>query len=461
MMESQTAALVDRPAPEVGSGAAAELQERIASGQARVAVIGLGYVGLPLALTCAGAGFRTVGLDIDARKLAVLQSGESPITDVQPAEVREAFAAGRFRASDEFDLLGEADCIIICVPTPLRKTKEPDISAIVAATQKIAACLRPGQLVVLESTTYPGTTDEILVPMLAASGLRLDEDFFVAFSPERVDPGSRDFNTRTIPKIVGGVTPRSTQLAHLLYSQVIERVAPVANAKVAETAKLLENTFRSVNIALVNELALMCHHLGVDVWEVIDAAATKPFGFIPHYPGPGIGGHCIPLDPLYLSWKARLNGFEARFISLAAEVNGAMPRHVVSLVMEALNTQGKALKGARVFLLGVTYKRDVADLRESPALEILHELQARGACVSYHDPYVPRLALPEARQAPDLESEPLKAENLREKDCALIITDHRCLDYGLVVAHCPLVVDTRNATRGLELRAGSAQIVRL
>lgn len=436
---------------------AAMLRERIETGQAKVAVIGLGYVGLPLALAYAGAGFAALGLDIQREKLGILKNGGSPIKDVPAAEVAAALRSGRFEASDDYLQLASADCIIICVPTPLRKTREPDISAIVDAGRRIRECLRPGQLVVLESTTYPGTTDEVLVPMLSESGLRLDEDFFVAFSPERVDPGSRHYHTRTIPKIVGGVTPKSTELARLLYSRVIERVIPVSNARVAETAKLLENTFRSVNIALVNELALMCQHLGVDVWEVIDAAATKPFGFIPHYPGPGIGGHCIPLDPLYLSWKARLNGFEARFISLASEVNGAMPRHVVTLAMDALNTQRKALHGARVLVIGVTYKRDVEDLRESPALEILHLLAERGAEVAYHDPFVPQLRV----GGQELASVRLDAEELAAADCALIITDHSSIDYEAVVRRAPLVVDTRNVTRGMEAMAGGAQIVRL
>jgi UDP-N-acetyl-D-glucosamine dehydrogenase len=446
------------PAPcRPGGAPFAELRERILDRRARVAVIGLGYVGLPLSLTYCHGRFRTMGLDIDSNRIETLRRSRSPIGDVTAGEVEAALRSGLFTPTDAPSALADADCIIICVPTPLRKTREPDISAIIAACRQIGEHLRPGRLVVLESTTYPGTTDEVIVPILSESGLEMDEDFFVAFSPERVDPGSRQFNTRTIPKIVGGVTARSTELAHLLYSQVVDQVVPVSNARVAETAKLLENTFRSVNIALVNELALMCQHLGVDVWEVIEAAATKPFGFIPHYPGPGIGGHCIPLDPLYLSWKARLNGFEARFISLAAEVNGAMPRHVVRLVMEALNSQQKALNGARVLLIGVTYKRDVEDLRESPALEILAELRDRGAVLGYHDPYVPSIRF----GGMELASESLEAGRLAEKDCVVIITDHSAVDYRLIVDSAPLVVDTRNATRGLAGAPGSAQIVRL
>jgi UDP-N-acetyl-D-glucosamine dehydrogenase len=441
--------------PEAAADDFAALRARILSREARVAVIGLGYVGLPLALSFVDGGFRAVGCDIDASKLALLRAGCSPVGDVPDAEVAAAVRTRRFTPTSDPAVLAAADCILICVPTPLRKTREPDISAIVAAAQQIRRHLRRGQLIVLESTTYPGTTDEVLVSILAESGLTLDREFFVAFSPERVDPGSRHYNTRTIPKIVGGVTPRSTELAQLLYSQVIERVIPVSNARVAETAKLLENTFRSVNIALVNELALMCQHLDVDVWEVIDAAATKPFGFMAHYPGPGIGGHCIPLDPLYLSWKARLNGFEARFISLASEVNGAMPRHVVRRTMEALNGQRKPLNGARVLVLGVTYKRDVADLRESPALEILGLLRQQGAVVGYHDPLAPSLTLGEER----LESLPLTPVVLADQDCVLIVTDHSSFDYAVIADHCPLLVDTRNATRGLQGTA--AQIVKL
>jgi UDP-N-acetyl-D-glucosamine dehydrogenase len=433
------------------------LQHRIARREARVAVMGLGYVGLPLALAYAGGDFRTTGVDVDVRRVAALRAGHSPLTDVSDAEVTAAMQGGRFTPTDDPAVLAESDCIVICVPTPLRKTREPDISAIVSACRAIRDRLRGEQLVVLESTTYPGTTEEVLVPILSESGLRPEEDFFVAFSPERVNPGSRTHNTRTIPKIVGGLSARSTELARLLYSQVIERVVSVSNARVAETAKLLENTFRSVNIALVNELALMCHHLDVDVWEVIDAAATKPFGFLAHYPGPGIGGHCIPLDPLYLSWKARLNGFEARFIALAAEVNGAMPRHVVNLVTEALNTRRQALNGARVLVLGVTYKRNVADLRESPALEILSLLRGRGATVGYHDPFVPELTVGGER----LMSEPLAPGSLSDKDCAVIVTDHTGVDYPAVLTRCPLVVDTRNVTRRIAAAPGAAHVFRL
>jgi len=432
-----------------------DLPSKIAARTATVAVMGLGYVGLPLAVEAATAGLRTVGLDLDEAKVSSIQAGRSYIPDVESEQVHQLVADGLLTATTCPQVLADADAIIICVPTPLRKTREPDISAIVAASERIASHLRPGSLVVLESTTYPGTTEEVLLPMFQAGGMKVGTDFFLAFSPERVDPGNKQYNTRTITKIVGGVTPTCTEMALALYRAFIANVVPVSSAKVAETAKLLENTFRSVNIALVNELSLMCRHLGVDVWEVIQAASTKPFGFVPHYPGPGIGGHCIPLDPFYLSWKARIHGYEARFIGLAGEINSSMPRHVVSLVSDALNAHRKCVNGSRVLVLGAAYKRDVGDTRESPALEIISMLAQRGANVRYNDPYVPSVSADGA----ELRSVPLTAAEVSLADCVVIVTDHSAYDYHWLVANANLVVDTRNATAAV--REGREKIVKL
>jgi len=432
-----------------------DLPSKIAARTATVAVMGLGYVGLPLAVEAAAAGLRTVGLDLDEAKVSSIQAGRSYIPDVESEQVHQLVADGLLTATTCPQVLADADAIIICVPTPLRKTREPDISAIVAASERIASHLRPGSLVVLESTTYPGTTEEVLLPMFQAGGMKVGTDFFLAFSPERVDPGNKQYNTRTITKIVGGVTPTCTEMALALYRTFIANVVPVSSAKVAETAKLLENTFRSVNIALVNELALMCRHLGVDVWEVIQAASTKPFGFVPHYPGPGIGGHCIPLDPFYLSWKARIHGYEARFIGLAGEINSSMPRHVVSLVSDALNAHRKCVNGSRVLVLGAAYKRDVGDTRESPALEIISMLAQRGANVRYNDPYVPSVSA----DGVELRSVPLTAAEVSLADCVVIVTDHSAYDYHWLVANANLVVDTRNATAAV--REGREKIVKL
>ena len=432
-----------------------DLPSKIAARTATVAVMGLGYVGLPLAVEAAAAGLRTVGLDLDEAKVSSIQAGRSYIPDVESEQVHQLVADGLLTATTCPQVLADADAIIICVPTPLRKTREPDISAIVAASERIASHLRPGSLVVLESTTYPGTTEEVLLPMFQAGGMKVGTDFFLAFSPERVDPGNKQYNTRTITKIVGGVTPTCTEMALALYRTFIANVVPVSSAKVAETAKLLENTFRSVNIALVNELSLMCRHLGVDVWEVIQAASTKPFGFVPHYPGPGIGGHCIPLDPFYLSWKARIHGYEARFIGLAGEINSSMPRHVVSLVSDALNAHRKCVNGSRVLVLGAAYKRDVGDTRESPALEIISMLAQRGANVRYNDPYVPSVSA----DGVELRSVPLTAAEVSLADCVVIVTDHSAYDYHWLVANANLVVDTRNATAAV--REGREKIVKL
>jgi UDP-N-acetyl-D-glucosamine dehydrogenase len=419
-----------------------QLLERIRSRDARVGVIGLGYVGLPLAVEFARAGFDVTGFDIDALKTRQINAGTSYIPDVAEADVRVAVKAGKLRATTEMRGLAGMDVVDICVPTPLRKTRDPDLSYVVQAVEAAAAGLKAGQLVILESTTYPGTTDEVVQPMLEANGLKVEVDFFLAFSPERVDPGNTQFTTRTIPKVVGGQGPASTEIACELYRAVISNVVPVSSTRVAEMVKLLENTFRAVNIGLVNEIALMCHKMDINVWEVIDAAKTKPFGFMPFYPGPGLGGHCIPIDPYYLSWKARQDGFEARFIELAGHVNGAMPEYVVELVSEALNSIRKPINGSRVHLFGVAYKRDVNDLRESPALDVLELLRKRGAIVSYTDPYVHRLS----HAGSSLESVPFDRAVATAWDCAVVTTDHRVFDYGRIAA-LPLVVDTRNALK--------------
>ncbi len=420
------------------------LERRIASREARPAVVGLGYVGLPLLVELSAAGYRAIGVDIDRRKIDALRAGESYVQDVPRAAVAAAVKAGTLEATGDFDILRQADTIDICVPTPLRKTRDPDVSYIVAAGDEIARRLSPGKLIILESTTYPGTTEELLLPKLSATGLRVGEEFFLAFSPERVDPGNPRYTTHNIPKVVGGVTPVCTRLAAALYQTTVESVVQVSSTRVAEMVKLLENTFRSVNIGLVNELALLCDRMGMDVWEVIEAAATKPFGFLPFYPGPGLGGHCIPIDPFYLSWKARMSGFEARFIELAGQINGSMPEHVVNRVRRALNQDGKAVRGSRVLLLGVAYKADIDDLRESPALDILRLLEEDGARVTYHDPYVPRFAL----EGRTYESVPLDARSLRGCDLVVITTAHSSIDYAAVLREAARIVDTRNALKG-------------
>lgn len=421
-----------------------ELLKRIESKQARLGVIGLGYVGLPLAVEFARAGFRVVGFDVDEARVAGLNAGESYIPDVAVADLKEVVDAGRFVATTDPAALADVDIIDICVPTPLRKTKDPDLSYVVKAVETTAGILRKGQLVILESTTYPGTTDEVVRTALEEKGLKAGEDFYLAFSPERVDPGNPKFQTKNIPKVVGGHDEVSTRMAVAFYSQMMDAVVPVSSTRVAEMVKLLENTFRAVNIGLVNELALMCHRMNIDVWEVIDAAKTKPFGFMPFYPGPGLGGHCIPIDPFYLSWKAKEHNFEARFIELAGQINSGMPEHVVSRVMEALNTQRKSVNGARVHVFGVAYKKDVNDLRESPALDIIELLRRRGAEVSYTDPYFP--SFEHAGHALTHEDE---ATAHAGKDCALIITDHSVFNYPAIAERFPLVVDTRNALKGI------------
>jgi UDP-N-acetyl-D-glucosamine dehydrogenase len=432
-----------------------DLADRISRHTARIAVIGQGYVGLPLAVEFARAGFVVTGLDTDADRIARLARGESYIPDVPAEDLGQVIEAGRYVATADVAALVHQDAVILCVPTPLRKSKDPDVSHVVACARDVARFLAPGQLVVLESTTYPGTTEEVLLPMFQERGLTVGQDFYLAFSPERIDPGNPTYRVKEIPKLVGGVTPACTRMAALLYRQIVAEVFALASPAVAELSKLYENTFRSVNIALANELALICHHLGVSVWDVIDAAATKPFGFMPFSPGPGIGGHCIPIDPFYLSWKARLNGYEAKFIGLADEINRTMPRFVLELVNRALNDRGKPVKGARILVLGVAYKRGVGDVRESPAVEIIEELLARGAQVQYADPFVPTLTIQERA----LEASRLEPGLLRWSDVALILTDHREFDYETVVREAPLIVDTRNATRGLAVH--NQKIVRL
>jgi UDP-N-acetyl-D-glucosamine dehydrogenase len=436
----------------------AELLSKIIERRAVIGVIGLGYVGLPLAVEFGRGGMTVIGFDLDQSRIETINGGRSYIPDVPTEMVQTLVEREKLSATTDFSRLAETDAVIICVPTPLRKTKEPDISYILAASEQVKAHLHTPQLIVLESTTYPGTTDEVLLPMLQETGLLLDKDFYIAFSPERVDPGNRQFQTNNIPKVVGGVSAMSTEIAAALYQTIVERVHKVSSARVAETAKLLENTFRSVNIGLVNEMAQLCYHLGIDSWEVIQAAATKPFGFMAFYPGPGIGGHCIPLDPHYLSWKARLHGFEARFIGLAEEVNSRMPRHVVQLVQDGLNEQSKALKGSRVLVLGVAYKRDINDVRESPALGIVDQLLHKGAEVSYYDPFIPEMNLDGKGSLSSVE---LTDDALQSCDCTVIVTDHSKVDYARVLRLAPLIIDTRNVTRKLSMPEHESKIVRL
>ncbi len=420
-----------------------ELIERISRRESRAGVVGLGYVGLPLALEFAKAGFDVTGIDVDASKVAAINQGRSYITDVTSEEIVSQLKQGNFRVTGDFGVVRDLDTINICVPTPLRKTKDPDLSFIVAAVEEIRRYLRPGQLVILESTTYPGTTEEVVKPALEKSGLKAGVDFCLAFSPERVDPGNDCFKTRDIPKVVGGITPQCTQAARALYAQAIDTVIAVSSPKVAEMVKLLENTFRAVNIGLVNELALMCSKLNIDVWEVIEAAKTKPFGFMPFYPGPGLGGHCIPVDPYYLSWKAKMNGFEPRFIELAGQVNSAMPRFVVDKVTDALNQHQKSVRGSHIHAIGIAYKRNVNDIRESPALNVMKLLWDKGASLSYTDPFVPQIR----KEGIDLVSQPINEVLERGVDCVVVLTDHAGIDYSVVARLAPLVVDTRNAMR--------------
>jgi len=420
------------------------LRERLAA-TPTVGIIGLGYVGLPLAVAFAESGARVLGVDRDAHRVEHVRAGRSFVEDVPAAALAPLLASGRLAASTDVATLARADAIVICVPTPLGKSKEPDISFIVGAADAVAGIIRRGQLVVLESTTYPGTTQEVLLPRFAARGLRAGEDFFLAFSPERIDPGNRTYTLRDIPKVVGGLTPACRDLATALYARVAAQVVPVSGPETAEMVKLFENTFRSVNIALVNEFAIMCRRLGISVWEVIQAAATKPFGFMPFYPGPGLGGHCLPSDPHYLSWRVRLEGYEPRFIAFADEINRQMPGYVVGLVADALNERGRALRDARILVLGVAYKPNVSDTRDSPALEILETLARKGAQVEYHDPLVPAVQVGTTTR----ESIAWSAADLGGRDVVLILTPHDGYDWKAIVRDARLVVDTRNATGSL------------
>ena len=423
------------------------LRDRLRARTARTGVVGLGYVGLPLAVELAKAGFHATGIDLDARKVNAINDGQSYIPDVKTADVQSLHAEGKLDATTDFSVVRDLDTVNICVPTPLRKTKDPDMSYIVSAVEGIAKYLHPGMLIVLESTTYPGTTDEVVQPMLEATGLKAGVDFFLAFSPERVDPGNPTFQTHNVPKVVGGFTPTCSELAKELYGSAIQTIVPVSSTRVAEMVKLLENTFRAVNIGLVNELALMCDRMNIDVWEVVDAAKTKPFGFMPFYPGPGLGGHCIPVDPFYLSWKARQTGFEPRFIELAGAVNGAMPHYVVSLVGDALNSVRRPLNGSKVLVAGVSYKKDVDDIRESPSLDLLGLLKERGAILSYSDPHVPTLSGKLWHNGHDLEHVDLSAALSNSYDCIVIVTDHSRFNYDDVQRAAEVVVDTRNAIK--------------
>ncbi len=423
------------------------IRQKIETQTARAGVIGLGYVGLPLMVTIAKAGFPVTGIDISRQRVEHIQGGISDIPDV-PSEVLTPFVQrGQIQATTDYQVLSELDTVNICVPTPLRKSKDPDMSFIISAVDAIAQYIHKGQLIILESTTYPGTTEEIVLPTLQKSGLRVGKDFFLAFSPERIDPGNQTYSTANTPKIVGGITPACTEIAQLFYEQFINKVHVVSSTRASEMVKLLENTFRSVNIGLVNEMALMCDRMGLDVWEIVDAAATKPFGFMPFYPGPGLGGHCIPIDPHYLSWKAKTFEFYARFIELASEINGSMPEYVLGKITDALNRQRKAINGSKILIIGVAYKKDVGDTRESPAIDVIRMLVQRGGEVLYHDPYVPELQVDGL--GPYVCQE-LTAERVKNVDCVAIMTNHTNIDYGWLVNHAVVVVDTRNATKFVE-----------
>jgi UDP-N-acetyl-D-glucosamine dehydrogenase len=440
-----------RETQSLADAAVTALEQKIRSRRACVGVVGLGYVGLPLAVEFARAGFHVTGIDVSQEKTDRVNRGDSYVGDVPTETLAPLVQSGKLRATTDFSAVRELDTINICVPTPLRKTKDPDMSYIVSSCQEIARHFHPGMLIILESTTYPGTTDELVLPMLSESGLKVGQDFFLCFSPERVDPGNPQYQTVNIPKVVGGCTPQCTEMGRLFYAQALEHVVPVSSTRVAEMVKLLENTFRMINIGLVNEIAMMCDRIGINVWEVIEAAATKPFGFMAFYPGPGLGGHCIPIDPFYLSWKTKQAGIEARFIELAGYINGQMPHFVVDKIQNALNDSGKPVKGSRIHIMGVAYKRDIDDLRESPALDVMLLLKRRGAILSYTDPHVPALHM----DGLELASQPEAAA--AEADCAVIITDHSAFDYPALVERSTLIVDSRNALK----RFQSANIVRL
>jgi len=423
--------------------------ENILRKEALVGIIGMGYVGLPLVLRFCEEDFKVLGFDVDSKKVATLKRGKSYLKSISSSRISHFVRNGRFDVTDDFSRLGKPDCILICVPTPLTEKMEPDLQYIENTIEAVRKHIRKGQLIVLESTTYPGTTDELILPRLESSGLKVGQEFFLAFSPEREDPGNKRFTTHQIPKVVAGVTPSCQKVATTLYGQIIKKVVPVSSPRVAELTKLLENIYRSVNIALVNELKMLADRMGIDIWEVIEAASTKPFGFSPFYPGPGMGGHCIPIDPYYLSWKAREYDFTTRFIFLAGEINVHVPYYVVAKIQDALNARGKSIKGARVLILGVAYKKDVDDARESPALTIMDLLQKKGATILYHDPYIP--ALPHFRKYYfKLKSSPLTKQLLQRIDAAVVVTDHSCIDYSWVGRHAPLIIDTRNVMKDMK-----------
>jgi UDP-N-acetyl-D-glucosamine dehydrogenase len=441
-----------------------ELKNLITNKNACIGVIGLGYVGLPLIVEFALKGFPTVGFEVDTKKVGELNKGNSHIVDVPSENVQKVLDTKKFEATTDFSKLKDCDVIIICVPTPLRKTKDPDMSYILAAGEQIKKYARRGQLVILESTTYPGTTDEVLQPMIEAAGLKLDEDFLLAFSPERVDPGNPQFQTHNITKVVGGVGKDSTEVAAQLYAEIVGDVHAVSSARVAEACKLWENTFRAINIGMANEMAKVCNALNIDTWEVVRAAATKPFGFMPFYPGPGIGGHCIPLDPHYLSWKARQHGFDSQFITLAEQINSSMPKYVAGLVRDALNDNERSVKGAKILILGVAYKKDIDDMRESPALSVIDLLRSRGAEVVYHDDFVAEVTFDHAYTIGDgepLYNQELTDELLQSADCVVICTEHSNVDYKRVCELSKVIVDTRNALKEETRDASKAKIVRL
>ncbi len=433
------------------------LKEKIIRKKAKIGIVGLGYVGLPLAVEFARVGFNVVGLEQNPKRREQINKGESYITDVATAELKVQVKSKRLKAVRDFHSADfkKVDAICICVPTPLDKNKQPNISYVKSVTNQLVKIVHKGQLIILESTTYPGTTEEVILSKLESSGLKVGKDFYLAFSPERVDPGNKRFKTKDIPKVVGGVTQRCSELATALYGSIIQNIHVVSSPRVAEMEKLLENVFRSVNIALVNEMAVLCKKMDIDIWEVIEAAKTKPYGFMPFYPGPGLGGHCIPLDPFYLSWKAREYDMNTRFIELAGELNDRMPVYVVRLIQDGLNLEGKNLKGKNVLVLGVAYKKDIDDYRESPSLKIIEELKRKGAKVAFNDPHVPKIKVGGRAIA----SQPLSAANLKAADCVVIATNHSAYDYRQIVKNASLVVDTRNATRGLERY--SAKIIRI
>ncbi len=441
-----------------------ELQKLISENRARIGVIGLGYVGLPLIVEFCLKGFDAIGFEVDETKTGEVNAGRSYIVDVTNENVKKCVDAQKLSATTDFSKLKDCDVIIICVPTPLRKTKDPDMSYILTAGGEIQKYMRRGQLIILESTTYPGTTDEVLQPMFEEMNFKLDDDFLLAFSPERVDPGNPQYQTHNIPKVVGGVSDDSTEVAAMLYGEIVEQVHPVSSARVAEACKLWENTFRAINIGMANEMAKLCNALGIDTWEVVRAAGTKPFGFMPFYPGPGIGGHCIPLDPHYLSWKARQVGFDSQFISLAEKVNSNMPAYVVELASNALNDARIAVNGSKILILGVAYKKDIDDMRESPALSIIDLLRAGGADVCYHDPFVPEVTFDHAYTIGDAEplyNKDLTDDLISESDCVIICTEHSNVDYNHVCKLATLVVDTRNALSSETRNGSKARVVRL